>query len=525
MDTLITLLEAMTGQDFYQKLTSPEFKSKGTFPVKIPFRIDGKKIDVVIPIDLKMDTIENEVKEYLTAPPEVKTKFDTYAFWYDNFNKLIFSSMAESDACLFLAATAYCSANTALDQNILEAAKLFEAVKADFTSEEGRKMLAELSSFVKDNMDNDTLQKLKSYVDRGSAYAKLLTPKKDYKGGTVAAGARKGQEDVFSEVTVSNAKIPNFNLFVKYYLEHNGKVTKKEIMDDFKDGKIDIGGTKISSFFMNLVFPEYRWNDQLNPATIDRWMIRVFFDESIEQLVTHDIHDWIVAITEKQGVRVGKKDTQADLDEKRRKALMANEKKITQAAIMQLFGNDIVRQNLVKILHEEASKMGLTSYQLQALAWVNIRIRYKEPAAKFAKFEDVMEFAEEAARQIMKLNPDTNRVVNTIKTLASGPRFKFKNPQDVVDTIANRDRYENVYHLPPKNDVEQKKQQKALMANENWRNMRVAVRDGRTADIYDLAVSGKKPMQSFSADDRKSALTQALNWILSYNPQPATPTA
>jgi hypothetical protein len=444
MNTLITLLEAMTGQDFYQKLTSPEFKSKGTFPVKIPFRIDGKKIDVVIPIDLKMDTIENEVKEYLSAPPEVKTKFDTYAFWYDNFNKLIFSSMSESDACLFLAATAYCSANTALDQNILEASKLFEAVKADFASEEGRKMLAELSSFVKDNMDNDTLQKLKSYVDRGSAYAKLLTPKKDYKGGTVAAGARKGQEDVFSEVTVSNAKIPNFNLFVKYYLEHNGKVTKKEIMDDFKDGKIDIGGTKISSFFMNLVFPEYRWNDQLNPATIDRWMIRVFFDKSIEQLVTHDIHDWIVAITEKQGVRIGKKDTQSDIDEKRKKALMANENKITQAAIMQLFGNDIVRQNLVKILHEEASKMGLTSYQLQALAWVNIRIRYKEPAAKFAKFEDVMEYAEEAARQIMKLDTDTNRVVNTIRTLASGPRFKFKDPQDVVDTIANRDRYENV---------------------------------------------------------------------------------
>lgn len=512
----------MTGQDFYQKLTSPSFKPKGTFPVKIPFRIDGKKIDVVIPIDLKMDEIEREVKEYLTAPPEVKKQFDAYAYWYDNYNKLIFSSMPEADACLFLAATAYCSANTALDQNTLEAAKLFEAVKADFATEEGRKMLAELSSFVKDNMNNEVLQKLKSYVDKGSAYAKLLAPKKDYKGGTVAAGARKGQEDVFSEITVSNAKIPNFNLFVKYFLAHNGRVTKKEIMDDFKDGRIDIGGTKISSFFMNLVFPEYKWNDQLNPATIDRWMIRVFFDKSVEQLVTHDIHDWIVAVTDRQSIKVGKKkDTLDDLDVKRGKALAANENRITQVAIMQLFSNDNVRQNLVKILNDEASKMGLTAYQLQALAWVNIRVRYKEPAAKFAKFEDVMEYAEEAARQIMQLDPNVNRVINTIKTLASGPRFKFKNPRDVIDTIENRGRYENVYHLPPKNDVEQKKQLKAQMANERWANIRVAVRDGRTADVFDLAVSGRKPLKSFSGDDRKSALTQALNWILAYNPQPS----
>lgn len=518
MDILPIILEAMSGPDFYQKLTSPDFQSKSAFPVKIPFKIDGKKIDVIIPIELEMDNIETEVQEYLKAPPAMKAKFDTYAYWYDNFNKLIFSSMSESDACLFLAATAYCSANTALDQNILEASKLFEAVKNDFATQQGREALAFLSEHIKDNMNNEQLALLKQYADKGSAYANLLAPKKDYKGGTVAAGARKGQDDVFSEITVSNAKIPNFNLFVKYYLSNNGQVTKKALMDDFKDGRLDIGGTKISSFFMNLVFPEYRWNDQINPATIDRWMIRVFFDKAIEKMVKEDIHDWIQMITDKQSIKVGKKDTQDKIDEKRRAALLANEKNITQAAIMQLFGNDVVRQNLVKLLHEEASKMGLTSYQLQALAWVNIRIRYKEPAAKFAKFEDVMDYAQEAAKNIMKLDPNVNNVVSTIKTLASGPRFKFKNPQDVVDTIQNRDRYENVYYLPPKNDVEAKKQQKAAMSNESWVNMRVAIRDNNVADIYDLKVSTKKPIHTSQGQDRKSALSGALSWILAYNP-------
>lgn len=563
MDTLTTLFEAMSGQDFYQKLTSPEFKPRGTFTIAIPFRINGKKIVVTIPIDLKMDTIENEVTEYLKAPPEVKQKFDAYAFWYDNYNKLIFSSMSESDACLFLAATAYCSANTALDQNTLEAAKLFEAVKADFATAEGRRMLEELSEFAKDNTNNKTLQRLKSYVERGSAYAKLIVPKKDYKGGIAQVGPRKGQEDIFSEITVSNAKLPNFNLFVKYYLAHNGRVTKKEILNDFKDGELNIGGTKISSFFMNLVFPEYQWNDKLNPATIDRWMIRVFFDKSMEEIVKNDIHDWISTVTELQGVTVGKKDKPADMDIKRSKALLKNENKITQMGIMQLFSNDIVRQNLVKILHEEASKMGLSSYQLQALAWVNIRIRYKEPAAKFAKFEDVMEYAEKAAGNILKLDTNVNRVVNTIKTLAAGPRFKFKNPQDVVDTLQNRDKYANVFNLPPKNDpnavstsstpaqaatsapkstnttspsIQNREQynvvytlppkvktalkfgKDASMSNDDWMKMRVAVR-GNKVDIFDLNISTKSPIHTLTGTNRQSMLTRALIWTLGYNPQ------
>jgi hypothetical protein len=563
MDSLTTLLEAMSGQDFYQKLTSTEFKPRGTFTISIPFRINGKKINVTIPIDLKMDEIEREVKEYLTAPPEVKEKFDTYAFWYDNYNKLIFSSMPENDACLFLAAVAYCSANTALDQNVLEAAKLFEAVKADFSTEEGRRMLAELSTFAKDNTKNETLQRLKSYVERGSAYAKLIVPKKDYKGGITQVGPRKGQDDIFSEITVSGAKLPNFNLFVKYYLEHNGQVTKKEILDDFKDGKLNIGGTKIGSFFMNLVFPEYQWNDKLNPATIDRWMIRVFFDKSMEEIVKNDIHDWISAVTELQGVNVGKKDKPADLDIKRSKALLKNENKITQLGIMQLFSNDTVRQNLVKILHEEASKMGLTSYQLQALAWVNIRIRYKEPAAKFAKFEDVMEYAEEAAGNILGLDPNVNKVVNTIKTLAAGPRFKFKNPQDVVDTLQNRDKYTNVFNLQPKNDpnvpspttsapasspaatkrsaepadsVQNRDQynvvyalppkvktalklgKESTMSDADWMKMRVAVR-GNKVDIFDLGTSTKTPIHTLTGTNRRAMLTKALIWTLGYSPR------
>jgi hypothetical protein len=509
------LLEAMSGPEFYNQLTGDEFQSKDTFTVRIPFKVGDKKVDLQIPITLEMQNLEDEVKQYLEAPPEVKKKFDTYAYWYDNFNKLIFKSMPENEACLFLAACAYCSANTALDQNILEAAKLYTAVSHDLGLPNGKEMLLNLSTHVKDNTNNATLAYLKSYEGKGSKYAELLAPKKDYKGGTVDAGARKGQDDVFSEITVSNAKIPNFNLFVKYYIAHDGKVSRNELFEDLKNGKLKIGGTKINSFFMNLIFPGFKWNDKIDPATVDRWMIRVFFDKPLEKMVSEDVSAWIQHVTDNTSVKQGKVD---DVAKRRAALLQKNKDAVVNVAIMQLFGDDEVRQNLVKIMHEVGGKMGLTSYQLQALAWVNIRIRYKEPAAKFAKFEDVMDYAQEAAEGILALDPNANAVINTIKILSSGPRFKFKDKQDVVDTIQNKDAYTKVYYLPPKNDVEAKAQQKAAMASERWTKIKVALKNDNSVDVYDVTVSTKKPVQSIQGAGRKDTLTKALKWVLQYSP-------
>lgn len=517
---LTKILEAMSGPEFYNDLTSTDFKSTDSFPVKISFTFDGKKVDLSIPVKIDMRNLEHEVEQYLKAPPAMKKQFDTYAYWYDNFNKLVFDNMPENDACLFLAACAYCSANTALDQNILEAAKLFTAVKHDFSAPGGKQILSDLASKVSDNMNNEQLAYLKTFEGKGSEYARLLAPKKDYKGGTVAQGPRKGQEDVFSEITVSNAKIPNFNLFVRYYLSNDGRVSKDQLFNDFKSGKLEIGGTKISSFFMNLIFPGYKWDGDLDPATVDRWMIRVFFDKPLAEMVNGDIEDWINHLAEKNPVKQGKKDTPEMYLAKKKAALQGHKDAIVNKAIMDLFGSDVVRQNLVKILHEAGKKMNLTSYQLQALAWVNIRERYDEPKAKFSKFEDVMDYAEEAARGIVQMDPNVNKVLGTIKTLASGPRFKFKDKQDVIDTIQNRSKYENVYYLPPKNDVEKKAQERAAMNDKQWTKMRVAV-EGNKVDIFDLGVSKKAPVNTVEGASRREAIKSALEWILAYKPTTA----
>lgn len=515
------IIEALSGKQFYDQLVGPEFKSRDTFPVKLEFVVDNKKVEITLPVQITMNNLKREVDQYLKAPPELKTKLDTYAYWYDNFNKLVFQSMGESDACLFLAACGYCSANTALDQNILEAAKLYTAVKKDFESEEGKKALSELSSTVKSNLKNKDLEVLARYPN--SSYANLLLPKKDYSGKKIEKGAKKGQDDIFSEITVSNAKIPNFNTYVKYYLQHNGQVTKDQLYNDLEKGVFTISGTKINSFLINLIFPGQKWAGKIDPATIDRWMIRVFFDEPLKHMVENDITDWIDHLPDDSGDEGGEK-----IDEKTKKpkispeeALLAKKKKaleskknaIVNSVVMKLFGDDVIRQNLVKILHEEANKIGLTSYQLQALAWVNIRERYEEPAAKFAKFEDVMDYAQEAAQTVMAIDPNTNSVLNTIKILSSGPRFKFTNPQQVVDTIQNAERYEKVYFLPPK-----VAKAKSAKPNVDYTKIKVGMVNDNKADIYDLKVSKKKPVHTINGANRREVLQQVLAWILNYQP-------
>jgi hypothetical protein len=58
------------------------------------------------------------------------------------------------------------------------------------------------------------------------------------------------------------------------------------------------------------------------------------------------------------------------------------------------------------------------------------------------------------------------------------------------------------------------------MADVKWGKMKVAVKDNNQVDIYDMDVSKKSPVHKIQAADRKSSLSQALRWILSYNPAP-----
>lgn len=432
------LEESMAGKDFYNSLTAKGYEKDELFDVKIPVELltdrkrkKSRQIDVMtkVPIDVTMlDDFIEEFKKAKETNAELYQKYQVWANWYDSFHNLIFGSLPETDACLFLAAAAFASVNTTLDVNIQEAAKLYKAVKADWgKSNASRKALAFVANNVNSIEKEGNLDILKKLADSNSSYAALLVPKRDV---TDPNGKQ------VREITVSQAKLTNYNNFIKYFIRRNGRLTRQQIMNDLKTGALTIGGTKVYSFFVNLIDPNFEWvsvegdeSAKIQPATIDRWMIRIFFTRPLRNLVD-ELQEADVVVE--------------DID--------AQEVFISQA-IKYLFDKDKVRSNIVKIMNEHLieHKLNLKAQQLQAFGWVKIREESGAPSADFSSFEDVVQFTKKISDRIDQINPELNFIKNhgedikdeakdvlsAINLLAKMPRFNVKDEQEIERVMKN----------------------------------------------------------------------------------------
>lgn len=442
------LEESMAGKDFYNSLTAKGYEKDELFDVKIPVELltdrkrkKSRQIDVMtkVPIDVTMlDDFIEEFKKAKETNAELYQKYQVWANWYDSFHNLIFGSLPETDACLFLAAAAFASVNTTLDVNIQEAAKLYKAVKADWgKSNASRKALAFVANNVNSIEKEGNLDILKKLADSNSTYAALLVPKRDV---TDPNGKQ------VREITVSQAKLTNYNNFIKYFIRRNGRLSRQQIMNDLKTGALTIGGTKVYSFFVNLIDPNFEWvsvegdeSAKIQPATIDRWMIRIFFTRPLRNLVD-ELQEADVVVE--------------DID--------AQEVFISQA-IKYLFDKDKVRSNIVKIMNEHLieHKLNLKAQQLQAFGWVKIREESGAPSADFSSFEDVVQFTKKISDRIDQINPELNFIKNhgedikdeakdvlsAINLLAKMPRFNVKDEKEIERVMKNWRDFNPEYEL------------------------------------------------------------------------------
>ena len=442
------LAEAMAGKDFYNSLTSKGYAKNELFDVKIPVELltdrkrkKSRQIDIMtkVPIDVTMlDDFIEEFKKAKETNAELYHKYEMWSNWYNNFNTLIFGALPETDASLFLAAAAFASVNTTLDVNIQEAAKLYKAVKADWgKSNASRKALAFVANNVNSLEKEGNLELLKKLADSNCSYAAMLIPKRDVTDP-------KGKQ--VREITVSQAKLTNYNNFIKYFIKRNGRLMRQQIMNDLKAGILTIGGTKVYSFFVNLIDPNFEWvsvdgdeNAKIQPATIDRWMIRIFFTRPLRNLV-NELQEEDVVVDD----------------------INAQEVFISQA-IKYLFDKDDVRSNIVKIMNEHLRKhkLNLKAQQLQAFGWVKIREESGAPSAEFASFEDVVQFTKKISDRIDQINPELNFIKNhgedikdetkdvlsAINLLAKMPRFNMGDEQEIERVMKNWREFNPEYEL------------------------------------------------------------------------------
>jgi hypothetical protein len=508
------LLEKDSGVEFYQSLLSRQFEKKDLFRTKIPIEVLNPKkfsnpyavsMEIDVPID--MTTIEKYIQKFIqamTADQELYMRYKKMANWYSDFNKLIFDSMSESDACLFLTAAAYCSTNTALDVNIIEAAKLFRAVKTDFNrGNAGQKLLDYIARNVNSIDDNKQVRKLKKLIGSNSSYLSLLSPKKDPTEG-----------DTVKEISVSQAKLTNFNQFVLYYLNNGGKIKKEQLVIDIKNGTLPVGGTKVYSFLINLIDPEVEWETietpevkgmKIQPATIDRWMVRMFFGKTLNELTNELVKEKIID-TKPQEIENFK-----------------------NAVIMDLFKTDVVRQNIVERMNELILKYkeqtGLKAHQLQAFGWVMLRGDANVPSADFSSFEDVMNFTQKVILKIDQINPALHfiktkgediksKTLSAIKFLSAIPRANVKSQEKTEKSMASWLDYAPNYSekekiargMPGGGAIQVPKYLIELPSEENgmW-----------TTKVKFKNDNGKAAKTSFADSSKTGAIQKAKEWIRS----------
>jgi hypothetical protein len=437
----------------YKRLAAGNYDPGSDFQIKIPAKMLANKGELTIPVSIDTSKLDEILEERAHANKTKLAEYKRYSKWYDNLNSLVFNKVKpEADACLFLAALAATSARTALDQNILEAAKVFSAVKSDYAK--CPDALRILSSYETSQLSDDVQFDLavKHLREDNSAYAGLLLKKIDYiptKQGEkkLSNGEWERIENSFSEITVDNAKIPNCNLFVEYYMKNAKNLTRKKLVKDFTGGVLGMGGTKVGSFFLNMLEPTYVWqgNKPLSSATIDTWMIRVFFGDSIEKSITNEVLNQLArtVVLDSNDSELLEGTEPIELDPELEELKNQLVKFLTDT----LLKSNRVRSKLILILNDKAEEIGIKAYQLQALVWVIFRKRSvaktNNPRVETANFIDVIKYTHEVSNEMDTFNPRSPDVVQAIRILSSTPRFFFgsKNIEHNRLSAANRSGY------------------------------------------------------------------------------------
>jgi uncharacterized protein YjaG (DUF416 family) len=515
------LTEGTLGKDFYDSIATKGYDPEELFTIRIPISLmtdnaqaqikkinKTASIEAEVPIDISVvDKLMREYIEAKTTNIELFNKYQNWANWYIDFNNLIFESLPESDACLFLAAVAFSSANTSLDQNIVEASKLFLAVKTDFNrGNAGKQILAFIAKNINSISTDKDLQILSKLVNVNSSYARLLFPKQDPN----FVAKRKDSSSKVNEIKLSRAKLGNYNKFVKYYLEKDGKLSKQQVIQDLKNGNIEIAGSKIYSFLINLIDPEFQWKSVdgivIEPATIDTWMVQIFFNKPVENLVMELQRDEIID----PGRSVSKN--------------------LVSLVIKDLASSDKTRSAIVKVLNDEAKKYGMKVHQLQAFTWVKFREEKGVEVPQFSSFKDVMTYIQKLEDRIETINPElsfikkignnakskTRSVLATITLLSKMTRWSPKHEDEVEKTL------KNVRQFYP--DLSRDDSAKLSKPSEKQNVIKYFIalknngEDNWSTNIRTNSKNKKDILHSVVGNSMKDVINKSKAWIISHTP-------
>lgn len=174
--------------------------------------------------------------------------------WYRDMNKKILEAFGDSDGTLFLILLAIFSPSMKLDQNLKAAARTFHGIKKDLSNPETKEKLEQIMQMQPSQVHSSafpeimTLKALENIRNPGSMKPNLMRVLRLYKSSGYSLDPKQAA------------------LEISKHMKPTGLVSKTSI----------ISAEKLFSFTLNLLDPDFRFENGWLPVTMDVWM-SVFF--------------------------------------------------------------------------------------------------------------------------------------------------------------------------------------------------------------------------------------------------------
>lgn len=242
---VVNLVQRSIKEAFMDRITDPE-KKKKLYERNYLVKVDPEVLD--------------SVEEFVQEGLELKN-------WYHDMSQTVFNSLGESDGCLYLMLLASTSPQNMLTKNLIEASQIFVAFKKDWKN--NRERLKEFIMSDKNKADGILDDLLHNFED--------LHMFDSFYGN--------------APIDIARSKIKNVKNTCELYIINNGNVTKEDALEYITSGvdteaqyKKDIfkkdapvRALKVMNFAVNLIEPDYKFNNDWYAVTIDTWMIRFFY--------------------------------------------------------------------------------------------------------------------------------------------------------------------------------------------------------------------------------------------------------
>ena len=228
-------------------------------------------LNVVLKID---ESVLKNVGEFLKLGDVAKG-------WYSEMNKKILDAFGDSEGTLFLILLAIYSAGTPLEKNLTLAAQTYQGIMKDVSDPKTKELFEKFLDTPKiDAFETTFRPPTKKEISKGKTGPQpRKVIKQDWHELATVRGLVKGnigvQKNYGNLINILKIwKNNNYQLDRKFVVKELAKYHRAS--GDLSKG-VPVSATKVFSFTLNLLDPDFVFESGWVPVTMDTWMAQIYY--------------------------------------------------------------------------------------------------------------------------------------------------------------------------------------------------------------------------------------------------------